>query len=111
MNEPLLELPPEIDFSSFDFPNLTNSFLSDAATLQSIGEKYFFFFLGKELYAVASEQFFLSIFSADYSDESRFCSAKPARSYQANPKRFGQCRRVVIATIFRLTVRRRRNKY
>jgi len=40
----IFQLPPEIDFSSFDFPNFTNSFLSDAATLQSIGEKYFALF-------------------------------------------------------------------
>jgi len=50
------QLPPEIDFSSFDFTNLTNSFLPGAATLQSIGEKYLIFFLDEEIYAVASRQ-------------------------------------------------------
>ena len=48
--------PPEIDFSSFDFTNLTNSFLSGATRRQSNGEKYLVFFLDEEIYAVASEQ-------------------------------------------------------
>jgi purine-binding chemotaxis protein CheW len=49
-------LPPEIDFSSFDFTNLANSFLPDEIKSKSIGEKYLVFFLGGELFAVATSQ-------------------------------------------------------
>lgn len=56
MNDPVAQLPPEIDFSSFDFTNLTNSFLSDEKTSQSIGEKYLVFFLDGEACAVRSKQ-------------------------------------------------------
>ncbi len=47
--------PPDIDFSSFDFTNQTNSFLSGAISEPTAGEKYLVFFLGEEFYAVASE--------------------------------------------------------
>ncbi len=56
MNDPNIQLPPEIDFSSFDFNNLANSFLSDEIQPKSTGEKYLVFFLDEELYAVATKQ-------------------------------------------------------
>lgn len=56
MNDLNTPLPPEIDFSSFDFTNLANSFLPDEIKSKSIGEKYLVFFLGEELYAVATSQ-------------------------------------------------------
>jgi len=56
MDEPLLELPPEINFSSFDFTKLTNSLLPDDIKSKSVGEKYLVFFLGEEYYAVATRQ-------------------------------------------------------
>lgn len=46
--------PPDIDFSSFDFTNQTNSFLSGEISAPSTGEKYLVFILGEEFYAVAS---------------------------------------------------------
>jgi purine-binding chemotaxis protein CheW len=56
MNDLTNLLPPEIDFSSFDFTNLANSFLPDEMKSKSIGEKYLVFFLGNELYAVPTNQ-------------------------------------------------------
>lgn len=56
MNDLTNQLPPEIDFSSFDFTNLANSFLPDEIKSKSIGEKYLVFFLGEELYAVPTSQ-------------------------------------------------------
>lgn len=56
MNDLTSQLPPEIDFSSFDFTNLANSFLPDEMKSKSIGEKYLVFFLGNELYAVPTNQ-------------------------------------------------------
>jgi purine-binding chemotaxis protein CheW len=47
--------PPDIDFSSFDFNNQANSFLSDITSNISTGEKYLVFFLGEEFYAIASQ--------------------------------------------------------
>lgn len=56
MSDSNIQLPPEIDFSSFDFTNLANSFLSDEIQPKSSGEKYLVFFLDEELYAVATRQ-------------------------------------------------------
>ena len=56
MNDPTIQLPPEIDFSSFDFTNLTNSFLPDEIKSPSIGEKYLVFFLEEEIYAISTAQ-------------------------------------------------------
>lgn len=47
--------PPDIDFSSFDFNSQANSFLSDATSKLSVGEKYLVFSLGEEFYAIASQ--------------------------------------------------------
>ena len=47
--------PPDIDFSSFDFTDQTNSFLSDQISESSTGEKYLVFFTGDDFYAIASE--------------------------------------------------------
>lgn len=55
MTEITYQPPPDIDFSSFDFTDQTNSFLSGAISESSVGEKYLVFFLGEEFYAVASE--------------------------------------------------------
>ena len=56
MNDITTQLPPEIDFSSFDFNNLTNSLLPDDVKSKSSGEKYLVFFLGEEYYAVSTGQ-------------------------------------------------------
>jgi purine-binding chemotaxis protein CheW len=56
MNDLTNQLPPEIDFSSFDFTNLANSFLPDEIKSKSIGEKYLVFFLGNESFAVPTSQ-------------------------------------------------------
>lgn len=56
MNDPINQLPPDINFSSFDFTNLINSFLPDEIMSKSIGEKYLVFFLGEELYAISTKQ-------------------------------------------------------
>jgi len=56
MSDSTDQVLPEIDFSSFDFTNLTNSFLPGATTPHLIGEKYLIFFLDEEIYAIASEQ-------------------------------------------------------
>lgn len=51
------QLPPEIDFSAFDFTNLTNSFLADETDASAAaGEKYLVFYLDEDLHAVASER-------------------------------------------------------
>ncbi len=56
MNDLNTQLPPEIDFSSFDFTNLTNSFLPDEIKSPSNGVKYLVFFLDEELYAVSTKE-------------------------------------------------------
>lgn len=56
MNDSIAQLPPEIDFSSFDFTNLTDSLLPDEIKSPSTGEKYLVFFLDRELYAVSTKQ-------------------------------------------------------
>lgn len=56
MNDLNAQLPPEIDFSSFDFTNLTDSLLPDEIKSPSTGEKYLVFFLDEELYAVSTRQ-------------------------------------------------------
>ncbi len=56
MNDLNAQLPPEIDFSSFDFTSLTDSFLPDEIKSPSTGAKYLVFFLDEELYAVSTEQ-------------------------------------------------------
>jgi len=56
MNDPTAQLPPEINFSSFNFTNLINSFLPDEMASKSIGEKYLVFLLDEELYAVSTKQ-------------------------------------------------------
>ena len=55
MTDLIPQIPPDIDFSSFDFTNLTNSFLSGLEAENSVGEKYLVFCLGDEFYAVASQ--------------------------------------------------------
>ncbi len=56
MNDLNAQLPPEIDFSSFDFTNLANSFLPDEIKSPSIGEKYLVFFLDEDRYAISIKQ-------------------------------------------------------
>jgi purine-binding chemotaxis protein CheW len=55
MTDTTYQPPPDIDFSSFDFTNQTNSFLSDQISASSTGEKYLVFFFGEDFYAIASE--------------------------------------------------------
>ncbi|MGI8789238.1 MAG: chemotaxis protein CheW [Pyrinomonadaceae bacterium] len=56
MTDLTAQLPPEIDFSAFDFTNITNSFLNGEESASSVSEKYLIFFLDGESYAVASKQ-------------------------------------------------------
>lgn len=56
MNDLAAQLPPAIDFSAFDFTNLTNSFLSEEKSSSTADEKYLVFYLDGDLYAVASKQ-------------------------------------------------------
>lgn len=56
MNDLAAQLPPQIDFSAFDFTNLTNSFLTAEKSSPSAGEKYLIFFLDGEPHAVRSKQ-------------------------------------------------------
>lgn len=56
MNRLTDQFPPDIDFSAFDFTELTDSFLSvETLVAATVGEKYLVFSLGAEFYAVASQ--------------------------------------------------------